>query len=103
MTMSNIFARSRMDHSVATDCQKRCYNAAQRLKTAFGAFLAPVVDKLLVAAVLILLSTWPIQVGPYAGNTSIMPIISTGGFPAYSGQLYRRLQEGCVDCSSFLP
>lgn len=41
--------------------------------SAFGAFLDPVADKLMVCAVLILLSTAPIAAGPLAGNAWIIP------------------------------
>ncbi|CAL8467669.1 g7207 [Coccomyxa elongata] len=47
------------------------------LTSNFGAFLDPVADKLMVAAVLILLSSRPLTTGPLTGNTWILPVISS--------------------------
>lgn len=48
------------------------------LTSNFGAFLDPVADKLMVAAVLILLSSRPLTTGPLTGNTWVLPVISSG-------------------------
>ena len=48
------------------------------MTSAFGAFLDPVADKLMVATVLILLATQPLKGGPWAGNTWLLPSLSSG-------------------------
>jgi phosphatidylglycerophosphate synthase len=50
----------------------------QNCSSAFGAFLDPVADKLMVAAVLVLLSTQPIAAGPLAGNAWLLPVLTLG-------------------------
>ena len=55
-----------------------CFFVLQNLKSAFGAFLDPVADKLMVTAVLLLLCTQPIPAGPLAGNTWLLPVCSLG-------------------------
>ena len=48
----------------------------QNASTPFGAFLDPVADKLVVATVLILMSTLPVPSGPLAGNVWALPLLS---------------------------
>lgn len=54
----------------------------QNLKSAFGAFLDPVADKLMVTAVLLLLCSEPIPGGFFTGNTSLLPVASLGASPS---------------------
>lgn len=50
----------------------------QNSSSAFGAFLDPVADKLMVATVMILLCTQPLPLGLLAGNTWLMPVVTCG-------------------------
>lgn len=73
----------------------------QNVTSAFGAFLDPVADKLMVATVLVLLSTRPIPAGFAQGNAWLVPCLTCGTCTA--GQRSRqgpvgRLPDLCTGC-----
>ena len=53
----------------------------QNTSSPFGAFLDPVADKLMVATVLVHVSTRPIGGGAWAGNAWLLPSLTTGATP----------------------
>ncbi len=57
---------------------RRPFAFLQNSSSAFGAFLDPVADKLMVATAMILLSTSPLPLGPMAGNNWIVPLLTCG-------------------------
>jgi hypothetical protein len=65
----------------------RPLSALQNVSSAFGAFLDPVADKLMVATVLILLCTAPLPAGMLAGNGWILPVATCGVWGEFSAVL----------------
>ena len=70
----------------------------QNTISAFGAFLDPVADKLMVATVLILLASEPLKGGPWAGNTWLLPSLSSGTLSLHRKTAPHQLQvsDGCI-------
>jgi CDP-diacylglycerol--glycerol-3-phosphate 3-phosphatidyltransferase len=58
------------------------HNGLQNAYSAFGAFLDPVADKLMVATTMILLCTRPLPLGVMAGNAWLLPLLTTGEYAA---------------------
>lgn len=55
----------------------------QGTMSTFGAFLDPVADKLMVAAVLVIVASRPLAAGPLAGNAWLVPALAIGAQPVW--------------------
>ena len=72
----------------------------QNAHSPFGAFLDPVADKLMVATVLVLLSTQPLAAGPLAGNAWVMPVVTLSESLVKPGlhNMFHRHAAGAACC-----
>ena len=70
----------------------------QGTMSTFGAFLDPVADKLMVAAVLVIVASRPLAAGPLAGNAWLVPALAIGAPPAGTDSQSILRSCGCQAC-----